>query len=76
MYSGTLSQSRDLIVQSMSFYPDFIKILSAQNLDKVFFTTLFRLYSDILETRIIQIIYRFYPSFILFYLDKIWIKSG
>ena len=70
MYSGTLSQSRDLMVQSMSFYPDFIKILSGQNLDKVFL----QLYSDcidsdISETHIIQILSRFYPSFI-------WIKSG
>ena len=54
---------------SMSFYPDFILILSCFYLD--FILILSRFYPDFLKTHLIQILSWFYPNF-----ENIWIKSG
>ena len=65
---------------SMSFYPDFILILSwfypdLSRFHPDFILILSRFYPDFLKTHFIQILSWFYPNFWK-YLDKIRIKSG
>ena len=73
MICDILAYNKYILGSSMSFYPDFILILSWFYLD--FILILSRFYPDFLKTHFIQILSWFYPNFWK-YLDKIRIKSG